>query len=411
MEQQYKGRVLLGAPTGMAAVNIEGKTLHSLCSLPSTWILKGDIKYLPTRTEIRQAELLIIDEVSMVTANVLDGVSAFLKKNRENSSPFGGLPVVLVGYLFQLPPVVTDRERDMFNRYYHGFSRFYNARCLQNVTYYPIELDKTYRQTDSGFVALLSNIREGRNLSATVEMLNSLCPITRKPPMGAVWLSPRNYEVNRRNADELAKLLTPAQSYKGIIEGTLKSDRMPSPLDLVLKVGAQVVFTKNDRNKRWVNGTVGLVAELEAESLVVEIIDSGFRVIVERVSWEDYRYQWNPTTGEIERVVTGRYTQFPLSLGWAMTIHKSQGQTIECIHVDFGDGVFDTGQAYVALSRCRSAQGLTLARPLKISDILVDADANRFYDRIRELRKALPPEALWAKLKPGEPWGQRRAIA
>lgn len=396
--KEFDGSVLLGAPTAIAAINIEGKTLHSLCQLPSAWIVKKDIKEVPRRREIKEAKLLIIDEISMVTANLFDGVSAFFRLNRGIDKPFGGLPVIMVGDMFQLPPVVNDETRDLFERIY-GSAKFYNAKCLSATTYYAVELKKTFRQVDQHFVDLLTKIREGVDITNSIAALNSECKMTDAPPSGAVWLSPRNAEVDHRNLSELRKIESPSKLYRGQLEGQFKSDRLPSPLELVVKCGAQVMFTKNDTAKRWINGTVGMIKKLEEDNIVVELADTKKLVDVGRSKWQEYQYRWNSSTSEIERNTNGSYTQFPLVLAWAITIHKSQGRTIEKVHLDLGAGAFETGQTYVALSRCRSINGLSMARPLVDADIRIDHESKAFYDQLRAIIKRLPPDALMKKLE------------
>lgn len=396
--KEFDGAVLLGAPTGIAAINIEGKTLHSLCQLPPAFILnKQDIKSDPRRLDVKHAKLLIIDEISMVTSNLLDGVSAYFRLNRGVDKPFGGLPVIMVGDMFQLPPVVTGDARALFKRFYVS-AKFYNAKSLREVTYYGIELSKTFRQIDQNFVDLLTRIREGVDITSTLASLNEGCVITDKPPNGAVWLSPRNVEVDQRNARELAQIQSPEMTYTGVLEGMFKNDRMPSPIKLVLKVGAQVMFTKNDSLKRWINGTVGLVSSLKEGVISVEIADTGEIVELGRATWLDYQYKWDSETSKIIREVIGSYTQFPLALAWSITIHKSQGRTIERVHIDLGLGAFETGQTYVALSRCRAMKSLTLSRPLAEFDIMVDHESKEFYDHLRTVIQKLPPEELMKRL-------------
>lgn len=391
--KRFNGQVLLGAPTAIASINIEGKTLHSLCQLPPAWIIKKDIKRAPRRREIQEAQLLIIDEISMVNANLLDGVSAFFRLNRGVDKPFGGLPVILVGDMFQLPPVVDREQKDLFERIY-GTAKFYNAKSLGATTYYAVELEKTFRQSDQSFVDLLTSIREGRDLSNVLSTLNNECLITDSPPRGAVWLSPRNAEVDTTNFDQLQMLEGEEYLFRGTISGTFKNDRLPSPMNLRLKEGAQVMFTQNDNKKRWINGTVGKIVNITNSEIVVELAASGKLVDVERTKWVDFRYEWNPEERTIERIETGSYKQYPLVLAWAMTIHKSQGKTITRVHLDLGAGAFETGQTYVALSRCRSISGLSLARPLTPSDILVDQESVEFYDKLRGIIEKLPPNKM-----------------
>ncbi|EKD33690.1 MAG: Tetratricopeptide (TPR) protein [uncultured bacterium] len=397
MTKRFNGQVLLGAPTGVAAVNIEGKTLSSLCQLPPAWIVKTDIKQAPHRREIQQAKLLIIDEISMVNANLLDGVSAFFRFNRKIDKAFGGLPVVLVGDMFQLPPAINKETKDLFQRVY-GTAKFYNAKSLGSSPYYAVELGKTFRQSDQSFVDLLTDIREGRNLPTALAKLNSECSITSSPPGGAVWLSPRNAEVNTINARELQALDNKEFLFHGVISGLFKNDRLPSPMILRLKKGAQVMFTQNDKKKRWINGSVGIVNEVYENEIVVKLTPSGKCIDVERAIWLDFRYEWNAEEQTIARIETGSYAQFPLILAWASTIHKSQGKTINRVHLDLGAGAFDTGQTYVALSRCRSISGLSMSRPLRESDILVDQESVKFYDHLRAIIEKLPPKKMLEKL-------------
>ncbi|TKB07199.1 ATP-dependent RecD-like DNA helicase [Desulforhopalus sp. IMCC35007] len=397
--KEFEGSVLLGAPTAMSALNIGGKTLHSLCQLPPGWIVKNDIKHLPKRKEIAEAKLLIIDEISMVTSNLLDGVSAFLRVNREVNKPFGGLPVIMVGDMFQLPPVVPQSLQPLFIKHY-GSPKFYNARCLQNSTYYAVELKRTYRQSDQSFVNILTRLREGIDVKETVRRLNAGCTITDTPPNGAICLSPRNKTVDEINNTALACLNGTSKIYRGLVSGQFNSTRLPAPKNLILKIGAQILFTRNDRSQRWINGTVGIVKRLLNDKVFVQLFDSGKIVDVGRVEWKEYHYSWNKRERKIDRTEIGSYRQFPLIAGWASTIHKSQGKTIEKIHLDLGKGSFETGQTYVALSRCRSLRGLSMARALTIDDILVDFESKHFYASLREIISNLPPEKLLQQLKP-----------
>lgn len=395
--KQFKGSALLSAPTAMAAINIEGKTLHSLCQLPPAWIVKKDIKEAPHRTDIKEAKLLIIDEISMVTANLLDGVSAYLRLNRKGNSAFGGMTVIMVGDMFQLPPVVSEASKPLFDQIY-GSAKFFKARSLRNTPYYAIELKKTFRQSDQTFVDLLTKIREGVDLEQSLDILNRTCQITDTPPADAVWLSPRNAEVDTRNTSELGKLDADVRTYPGTLKGQFKSDRLPSPMDLTLKLGAQVMFTKNDLNKRWINGSVGTIKKMADDKITVQMSLTKQNVQVEREEWMEYQYRWGVIDEELERFETGSFVQFPLVLAWAMTIHKSQGRTLEKVHLNLGAGAFETGQTYVALSRCRSMEGLSLARPLTISDIMVDQESKEFYQHLRAVIHKLPADAMMAKI-------------
>jgi len=397
MQHVFDGECLVAAPTGMAAVNIDGQTLHRLCSLPPAFVLARDIKYNARRIEVRKAKVLIIDEVSMVTANVLDATSAFLKKNRSDDRPFGGLPVVVVGDLFQLPPIVTRDVRELFARHY-GTAHFFNARSIQATPYYALELSKAFRQSDQRFVDLLANIRIARDLETTVDEINRSCLIKSDAPPGAVHLSPRNAEVDSINSRKLESLAGDEKTYKSVTTGDFKRDRLPAPDTLRLRVGAQVMFVKNGRRGGWVNGSIGIVRSLGPNEVTVEL-ESGATTAVTAETWESFKYEWDESEGRIERIVTGTFTQIPLTLGWAITIHKSQGKTLERVHLDLGAGAFETGQTYVALSRCRTMDGLTLSRPLRTTDVMVDRASREFYLGLVELMQKLPPEQMRARIR------------
>jgi hypothetical protein len=267
---------------------------------------------------------------------------------------------------------------------------------LQKAPYYAIELHKAFRQVDQVFVDLLAKLREGFDVSTSVDALNRLCAITSHPPTNAVWLSPRNQEVDARNQIELVSLAGPSRLYYGKVKGKFKSDHFPSPQSLELRIGAQVMFTKN--SAFWVNGTIGEITTMLDERVEVRLHETGSIVDVGTVAWEQFDYKLNPDTHQIERVVVGQYMQIPLMLAWSVTIHKSQGKTIERVHLDLGAGVFETGQTYVALSRCRSLSALTFSRPLSESDVLVDAESREFYRKLRALILTVPPEAMARKM-------------
>lgn len=397
LARSFEGHVLIAAPTGIAALNVDGKTLHSLCVLPPAWILPEDIKdFKPSIA--RGAKLLIIDEISMVNANLLDGVSDFFKRNRNCDAPFGGLPVVLVGDLFQLPPVVNSNVRDLFARNYKT-SKFHGANAIANCPYYAIELKKAFRQVDQEFVNLLARIREGIDLNDSLQRLNAACQITQEPPEGAVWLSPRNVEVDRRNTAMLARLRDPSVNYEGVLTGKYKNDRLPSPMVVELRVGAQVMFTKN--GNKWVNGSIGTVHKTLPDKVHVRLLEDGEVVEVAPATWEQFDYQFNPMTGGIERFIAGTYSQIPLVLAWSVTIHKSQGKTLDRVHIDLGAGAFETGQTYVALSRCRSLERLTLSRPLTAEDVRVDVESQAFYGALRKLIESTPLEKMREHLRDG----------
>ena len=379
LDNEFKGKILICAPTGIAALTVRGKTIHSLCRFPPSWIVDGDIKPYP-KSLAKQAKILIIDEISMVNANLLDAMNKFFQINRKSKKPFGGICVVMVGDLFQLPPIVTNITRPLFESNYES-AKFFSANSLTNSEYYAVELKKAFRQVDQDFVDLLGNIREGNEITSTLKILNSTCKITDNPAVGTISLSPRHADIERVNNEKLKKLPGKVKVFHGVTTGKFNEKQLPVPITVELKVGAQVMLSKN--SKEYVNGDIATVTEILEDRIKVMLISLNKVVEVPIAIWEQYDYQFNEESKEIERIVVGKYTQLPAVLAWAITIHRSQGLTLERVHIDLGKGAFETGQTYVALSRCRSLKTLTLARPIRSEDILVDAEAVAFYREIR----------------------------
>ena len=374
------GSAIVTAPTGIAAITVGGQTIHSLCSFPPTWILESDVKR-KEKTPATKADVLVIDEISMVNANVLDKVDAFLRLNRNSNEPFGGIAVVLVGDLFQLPPIVNKETRHLFEAEYHS-PRFFAARSLERVRFEDVELTHTFRQSDAEFVDILARIREGVDLPEAIRGLNRGASILSAGRDEAVWLCPRNADVDRINQERLGRLRGSTRTYIAEKEGDYRASPLPVPGNLTLKVGAQVVMANN--TAEWVNGSIATVTELLPQRIRIRLMGSNKIHEVTRHKWEQYEYVLNDDTGVIERVVTGTYTQIPANLAWAMTIHKSQGLTLEQVHLDLGAGAFAPGQTYVALSRCTQLSNLSMSRPLEERDVLVDPEATAFYQAIRE---------------------------
>jgi ATP-dependent DNA helicase PIF1 len=380
LDREFKGQTLICAPTGIAALTVQGSTIHRLCKFPPSWIVDDDIKKDP-KSLAKHAKILIIDEISMVNANLLDSVNKFFKLNRGSRKPFGGITVVMVGDLFQLPPIVTEATRGLFDSLYES-PKFFSADALTQSEYYAIELKKAFRQTDQEFVDLLSKIREGRNISSAIKTLNSSCQITEIPSPGTITLSPRLVDIERVNSERLKNLAGEVKVFNGVLTGKFSEKQLPVPNEIKLKLGAQVMIAKNGKN--YLNGDVATVTEILTDRVKVMLTDRKEVVEVPISVWQQFEYTFNEETEEIERVVTGSYSQLPVVLAWAMTIHKSQGLTLSSVHLDLGKGAFETGQTYVALSRCRSLKTLTLARPIRSEDILVDPQAVAFYKEIRE---------------------------
>lgn len=384
LSSKYNGRLLKCAPTGIAAINISGKTIHSLFRLAPKLLDKKDIEVLPAKqiALYRNADVFVIDEISMVTSNMLDAVDIFLRKNLNTPRPFGGKTVVIVGDLFQLPPVVSGTMAEFYYQMYTT-AYFFGSRVMKQINFEFIELQKVRRQNDQLFIDILSDIRLGLNIKERLQQINTKCRIQSEPDEGAIVLSPRNAEVDARNQRELRRIRGVDEfSYDGVISGKYKSDRLPSPMFLDLKIGAQVQFTRNNPEMDVVNGTVGRVIKLNQEVVTVQLRD-GTVCMVTPVEWEEYDYKFNAYKNAIESVVIGSFKQMPLKLAWASTVHKAQGQTLDKVHLDLGGGCFTTGQAYVALSRCTSLEGLTLSRAITEEDVQVDEMITQFYTDCR----------------------------
>lgn len=386
LSRRFAGQVLKAAPTGVAALNIDGKTIHSLFRLPPKFITQDDINVLQTRQAkiYTQSKLIIIDEISMVTSNMLDAIDIFMRRNTRNKAPFGGKTLVIVGDLFQLQSVVGTNLSESYYQIYDT-AYFFGAKVMNKVKFEFIELKKVRRQNNEEFINILSDLRIGKNIQKHIDTLNSKCSIQMNPNDGAVTLSPRNKEVDARNELELRKIKgVSEESYVGEITGEFKSDRYPSPYFLDLKVGAQVQFTQNNAKNDVVNGTIGKIVELGNDYVQVKISSDSRIVIVERAEWEEFSYSYNEAKRSIVSRVTGSYKQFPLKLAWSQTIHKSQGISLDKVHIDLGAGCFTTGQLYVALSRCRTLDGITLSRKLTYDDIQVDESIISFYELCRK---------------------------
>jgi len=391
-------RMVVVAPTGVAALNIDGVTIHSFFRLPPKIHEERDIHRLADRHLYQALDLLVIDEISMVRCDLLDSIDLFLRKNRSNQAPFGGVQVLLVGDLFQLSPVVPANEAPVLAARGYDSPYFFSSFSLEHTDMACVELTTFYRQSDPGFIALLNNIRMDENTEAAVDEINQRC-VDDADVEQDVMLTATNRVAEHINAARLEALGGTEHTLVGTLKGkfSLGRDRLPSPETLTLRRSARVMFTKNDEERRWVNGSIGTVRDICDDCVRVEIWgDTGGRVHdVMPVTWQAYAYSYDALQGTIVGEVTGEYTQFPLMLAWACTIHKSQGKTLESVLVDLGGGAFASGQAYVALSRCRDIDGIRLARPLRPTDIRCDEVVKRFY-----LRRAIP---LPASASPGHP--------
>ena len=385
--QHTSKRCVVLAPTGVAAVNAQGSTIHSFFSLPLSPYLP-DVPELKTEYQmpehrrrlrkekikiIRTLDLLIIDEISMVRADLLDAVDMTLRRYRASSQPFGGVQLLMIGDAQQLSPVVTEAERPYLNRVYRS-PYFFFSKALQQVPYITIELKTIYRQEDSSFIELLNGVRDSQVTPQLLARLNARVGA----PAGEDWirLTTHNAQADDINTMRMDRLPGELRSFPAEIEGDYPESLYPAAEELFLKEGTRVMFIRNDTEGRFYNGKLGTVRSFEADNILVTD-DDGADVALERVSWENLQYTLNTESGEIEQEVKGVFRQFPLRPAWAITIHKSQGLTFDHVVIDAGTA-FAFGQVYVALSRCRTLEGISLTKPLSSALLLSDADVSAF---------------------------------
>lgn len=384
-----KKKYVVLAPTGIAAVNAGGQTLHSFFKLPFKPMMPDDpdvasISRLKARMRysahfiklLKELDLIIIDEVSMVRADTIDLIDRLLRVYCGNfRQPFGGKQMLLVGDVFQLEPVITGEIRDILNYYYKNGTYFFNANVFSEVALIPIELRKVYRQKDADFIALLDRVRLGSPSQQDISQLNA-----RLLPPGAPQTAQQDYTMTiatRRDIvdyinDTHLKALKPVpRKFVGIINGDFPEASLPTDKELVLKIGAQVVFVKNDPERRWVNGSIGVITEFGDDTITVQMEDGEKHAVTMEV-WQNMRYEYDEAEKKVNEIELGSFAQFPLKLAWALTIHKSQGLTFDKVIVDMGPGAFSGGQAYVALSRSRSLQGISMRSTINQRDIFVN---------------------------------------
>ncbi len=385
-----KKKVAVLAPTGVAALNVQGQTIHSFFGFPPRIITPSEAARRVTRKDLlrlyKNLEVLIIDEISMVRADMLDGMDKFLRINRENFRPFGGLQVVFFGDLFQLPPVVTRDpvEASYFNEYYES-PYFFSAKIFQEPDFQldMLELRKVYRQESRHFLRLLEAVRINEIDYDDLEDLNERHAPHFNEMEGYITLCARNATADRINQRELSQLDTPEFEFLASVKGQFDPGLYPTDAALRLRLGAQVMFVRNDQEeKQFVNGTIGKIIQLSQDSIVVETEEYGGKkrkIDVPKIEWEIIRYRAS-ATGSIETEVAGSFTQYPLKLAWAITIHKSQGKTFDRVLIDLGGGAFEHGQLYVALSRCRTLEGIVLRQPIRTQDIITDERVVAFYE-------------------------------
>ena len=392
-----KKKHIVLAPTGIAAINAGGTTIHSFFRLPFYPLLPDDpnfnlkggklynfLKYSSAhRKLIQEVELVIIDEISMVRADIIDFIDKVLRVYSHNMrEPFGGKQMLFVGDVFQLEPVVKSDERDILSHYYPN-PYFFSAKVFCQIDLICIELKKMYRQTDKVFISVLDHIRNNQAGAADLQLLNTryITSLEENNKDMYITLATRRDTVDFINEKKLKELPGESVILKGEVKGDFPENTLPTQIELEVKNGAQIIFIKNDPDKRWVNGTIGEISALDEEGTLYIVTEDGNEYAVQQEKWSNIRYTYNEKEKKIEEEELGTFIQYPIRLAWAITVHKSQGLTFSNVVIDFSGGVFAGGQAYVALSRCTSLEGIQLRQPITQNDIFIRPAVKNFADR------------------------------
>ncbi|MDB4835503.1 DEAD/DEAH box helicase [Cyclobacteriaceae bacterium] len=391
--ERNKRKMVVLAPTGIAAINAKGQTIHSFFNLSFGPLLIEDYQYHPdnlletmkyNKTKIKlikELEVLVIDEISMVRVDILDMIDRILRVIKKNSIlPFGGVQLVLIGDIFQLPPIVSDDLKPILSPYYKS-PFFFSANSYLDLNPGYIELDKVYRQADYEFVQLLNKIRVNHMCPSDYQQLNQRVNALRKEGESYITLATHNHQVNHINASELGKLKSNTHIFDAKIDGTFSKNSLPTEDQLELKEGAQIMFIKNDLHdpRRFYNGSIGEIVEISDKGIKVQIGEYDPFYVPKDV-WENVTYEWNPKDRKVTKNVLGTFNQYPIRLAWAITVHKSQGLTFDYVEADLGKS-FSEGQVYVALSRCRTFEGLVLKSRIHPQAIKTNPHAIRFYKK------------------------------
>jgi len=365
------------APTGLAAVNVGGQTIHSFFNFPPRLLDAGDTKKIRNQRLVKAIETMVIDEVSMVRADMMQAIDNSLRLNRADKRPFGGVRMILSGDLHQLPPVVGADVEHILQESYGG-AWFFKAPGFVAGQFRLAALKRIFRQEDEAFIRILNGLRNARLTKEDEEILQTRVSTrtSAEASITHVVLTPNNAAAWKINQLRLAELPAPARGYTAALEGNFEPKAFPTEEVLELKQGARVMMIRNDPSGRWVNGSLGVVQGLGESDCYVKINGETHRV--SQQAWEKFRYEFDANAKSVSRSVVGSFKQLPLRLAYATTIHKSQGMTLDRVHIDFDRGMFAHGQAYVAFSRCRSLEGLELSRQLRPRDIIIDRSAFDF---------------------------------
>lgn len=383
-----KKKVVVLAPTGIAALNANGMTIHSFCRFglapnPGGRVSKNSDYVLKENEEelIRNVDLIIIDEVSMVRADVMDHISEKIRLIRCSDKPFGGVQLLLIGDLYQLPPVVTKEDEYILKGHYNSNYFFFNSKAIRKVGFETVCLNKVYRQDNPEFVSILNKARKGNITWYDCNKLNArfLPDFSIPEETNYITLVAQRKQADKINAERLGNVHEDVKCYSAEITGDFPEDTYPTSKDLLLKKNAQVMFVKNDKDNRYCNGTLGVVAEMTDDKILVKVGDETIEVAP--TSWDNIRYEYDENTKQITKTTAGTFKQYPLKQAWAVTIHKSQGLTFDHTIIDIPHA-FAAGQSYVALSRCRNMEGLVLKRKLTPESFFVDPLISTFYDRV-----------------------------